>query len=110
MFLLNLLSFFDSTQGSGDPSSGSYMRILDAIYDSGDPDNPEGVAIFTGRHGDQLTYGSIYHYGTPLSLSGNPEPYGFWLVRDSSIKVSEPSTLLLIIGSLCLLGFSRKYS
>lgn len=103
----HLISFFDHTFGFGDGPYDNH-RILDALYDSGDVGQPGGVYISTGVHGANLTGGSITYY-EPV-LDDNPMPYGYWLVRESTVQVPEPPSLLMILIGLCVMYFFNNAS
>lgn len=107
-----LQSFLDMTLGWGsDPNH--WQGVTHGVFDDENPDAPIGSAyFFFGMQGEELTGGTIRFY-SETSVTSNSTPYGHFLVRDSAVKVNEPSGLALL--ALSMIGFagmmrSRKKS
>ena len=98
-----LQSFLDMTLGWGsDPNH--WYGVTHGVFDDENPDAPIGSAyFFFGMQGEELTGGTIHFY-SETSTASNATPYGHFLVRDSAIKVSEPSGLALL--ALSMMGFA----
>jgi hypothetical protein len=93
-----LISFFDTTWGVNN-GPDDYQAILDGIYDSGIQGQPGSVYIDVAALGNKLYGGYITYYNQdPAKLISNSTPYGFWLIRDSTIKVPEPSYLIIFVA------------
>lgn len=107
-----LQSFLDSTLGWG-YGPNDFSAVTHGVFDDENPDAPIGGAyFFFGVQGTALTGGTIQFYSETYTNS-NSTPYGHFLVRDSAVKVSEPSGLALL--ALSMIGFagmmrSRKTS
>ncbi|MCK5790935.1 MAG: hypothetical protein KAH34_08835 [Ketobacter sp.] len=93
-----LTSFFSTTYGLYGNEGDVYTKIIDAMYDSGDPDQPASVWFGVTKLGDDYSGGKLNFY-TLSDLTSNSTPYGFWLVRDAGIPVPAPwgISLLFII-------------
>lgn len=107
-----LQSFLDTTYGWGnDPNFWS--AVTHGYFDDENPDVPVGGAyFFFGVQLGELVGGRVTFY-SDLHPEFNSEPFGHYLIRDSVVKVSEPSGLALL--ALSIIGFagmmrSRKKS
>lgn len=107
--MANLMALTDYTFGTGF-GPDFYSRILDAVFEDPDTDSVIGSVLGYGYFGGTFTGGTIQYY-EPYSLTSNTNPYGHWLVRDTSVSVDEPPAVALLgFALLFIAGFVRRRS
>lgn len=107
--IANLLALTDFTFGR-DIGPGYYLRILDAVFEDPTTGSVVGSVLSFNYFSGSYFGGAVYNY-EPYSLTSNTNPYGHWLVRDTSVSVDEPPAVALLgFALLFIAGFVRRRS